>query len=230
MAEIPWENSPVGGCGRLPIDSGGVICRRTVDSNGVNIRERKGHHMAKLIYSTISSLDCFVEDSDGEFGWAEPDEEVFSFINQLERPIGTYLYGRRMYETMVYWETASSQPDQSAVEQEFTDIWKAADKIVYSATLTTARSMKTKIARAFEPDVIAKLKETTQHDLCVAGAGLASQALRAGLVDEIHLFLSPVLIGTGKRAFPNDLHLPLKMLEETQFASGVVFLRFSSAN
>ena len=186
--------------------------------------------MAKLIYSTVASLDCFVEDSDGEFGWAEPDEEVLRFINQLEKRIGTYLFGRRMYETMVYWETASSQPDQSAVEEEFADIWKAADKIVYSTTLTTAKSMKTKIERAFEPEVIAKLKEAARHDLCVAGAGLASQALRAGLVDEIHLYLTPVLVGSGKRAFPIDIHLPLTMLDERRFASGVVFLRFSCSN
>lgn len=185
--------------------------------------------MAKLIYSTITSLDCFVEDSEGGFGWAEPDEEVFSFINQLERPIGTYLYGRRMYETMVYWETASTEPNQSQVEKEFTDIWQAADKIVYSTTLTSATSTKTRIERDFDPNVVAKLKETAQRDVCVGGSNLASQALKARLVDEIHLFLTPILVGTGKRAFPSDFHQPLKLLDEKRFGCGVVFLRFSSA-
>ncbi|MEO9181770.1 MAG: dihydrofolate reductase family protein [Acidimicrobiales bacterium] len=186
--------------------------------------------MAKLIYSTITSLDCFVEDSSGGFGWAEPDEEVFSFVNQLERPVGTYLYGRHMYETMVYWETALTQTDQSAVEKDFADIWKAADKIVYSTTLTTAASAKTRIERDFDPDVIAKLKESAQLDVCVGGSNLASQALKAGLVDEIQLFLTPILVGHGKRAFPIDTHLPLKLLEERRFGSGVIFLRFQRAD
>jgi dihydrofolate reductase len=200
-----------------------------MDLNGVTDRERKGHSMAKLIYSTITSLDCFVEDDDGRFDWAEPDEEVFSFINQLERPIGTYLYGRRMYETMAYWETASTQPDQSAVAVEFANIWKAADKIVYSTTLSAATSTKTKIERDFEPNAIAKLKKSARLDVCVGGANLASQALRAGLVDEIQLFLTPIVVGTGKRAFPDDLHLPLKLLDERRFGGGVVFFRFSNA-
>jgi dihydrofolate reductase len=186
--------------------------------------------MAKLIYSTITSLDCFVEDSDGGFDWAQPDEEVFSFVNQLERTIGTYLFGRRMYETMVYWETASTQPDQSAVENDFAEMWRAADKIVYSTTLTTARSAKTTIEREFKPDDIAKFKNTAHLDLAIGGSTLASQALRAGLVDEIQLFLTPIVIGAGKRVFPFDTHLPLKLLEERRFESGVIFLRFKCAS
>jgi dihydrofolate reductase len=186
--------------------------------------------MAKLIYSTITSLDCFVEDSDGGFDWAEPDEEVFSFVNQLERTIGTYLFGRRMYETMVNWETASTQPDQSAVEKEFSQIWKAADKIVYSTTLTTATSAKTRIEQDFKPDVIARFKDTARLDVAIGGSNLASQALNAGLVDEIHLFLKPILVGAGKRAFPIDTHLPLKLLEERRFGNGVVYLRFNCAS
>jgi dihydrofolate reductase len=186
--------------------------------------------MAKLIYSTITSLDCFVEDSNGSFDWATPDEEVFSFINQLERTIGTYLFGRRMYETMVYWETASTLPDQSAVEMEFAEMWKATNKIVYSTTLTTARSARTKIEQVFKPDAIATLKGTARHDVAVGGSTLASQALKAGLVDEIQLYLTPIMLGAGKRAFPIDTHLPLKLLEERRFESGVVFLRFSCAS
>ncbi len=212
-----------------PSDDGHIRHPRTVGLNDVTIHERIECDMAKLIYSTITSLDCFVEDSNGGFDWAEPDEEVFSFVNDLERPIGTYLYGRRMYETMVYWETASTQPNQSAVEQDFTDIWRAADKIVYSTTLTTATSTKTRIERDFNVAVIAKLKETAQHDLCVGGSNLASQALEAGLVDEIQLFLTPILVGSGKPAFPIATHLPLELLEQRLFRCGVVFLRFNSA-
>jgi len=184
--------------------------------------------MAKLIYSTITSLDCFVEDSDGGFDWAEPDEEVFSFVNQLERTIGTYLFGRRMYETMAYWETEPTQPDQAGVANEFAEMWRAADKIVYSTTLTTTRSAKTTIEREFKPDVIAKFKSTAPLDVAIGGSTLASLALKAGLVDEIQLFLTPVVVGAGKRAFP-DTHLPLTLLEERRFASGVIFLRFECA-
>jgi dihydrofolate reductase len=186
--------------------------------------------VAKLIYSTITSLDCFVEDSDGSFDWAAPDEELFAFVNQRERTIGTYLFGRRMYETMVYWETASTLPDQSAVESEFTEMWKAADKIVYSSTLTTASSARTNIEQSFEPDAIAKLKDTARQDLAIGGATLASQALKAGLVDEIQLYLTPIVVGAGKRAFPIDTHLALTLLEEKRFDSGVLFLRFSCAS
>jgi dihydrofolate reductase len=186
--------------------------------------------MGKLIYSTITSLDCFVEDSDGAFDWATPDEDVFSFINQQERTIGTYLFGRRMYETMVYWETAATLPDQSAVEIEFTEMWKTTDKIVYSTTLTEPTSARTKIEEAFNPDAVAKLKATSRRDIAIGGPALASLALTAGLVDEIQLYLTPIVLGAGKRAFPVDTHLPLKLSEEKRFETGVVFLRFSCAS
>jgi dihydrofolate reductase len=182
--------------------------------------------MAKLIYSTIASLDCFVEDSDGEFAWAEPTEEVFAFINQLERPIGTYLYGRRMYETMVYWESHDADFSRS-VEREFAEIWRAATKIVYSSTLTSTSSKRTSIEPEFNAASIIRMKETLSHDFSINGAELASHALRVGLVDEVQLFLMPIVVGAGKPAFPNDAHVAFELLEQRRFANGQVFLRYA---
>ena len=183
--------------------------------------------MAKLIYSTIVSLDCFVEDSDGAFDWAEPNEEVFAFINQFERTIGTYLYGRRMYETMVYWETHVADVNQTGVENEFAEIWRAATKIVYSDTLTSPSSGRTSIEREFHAASIFRMKETEPRDISIAGAELASHALSAGLVDEVHLFLMPIVVGAGKPAFRNDEHVALELLEARQFASGQMYLRYA---
>jgi dihydrofolate reductase len=183
--------------------------------------------MAKLIYSTIASLDLFVEDIDGRFDWGVPDEELFARINDLERPIGTYLYGRRMYETMVYWETFDEADDQTAVEKDFTQIWKAADKIVFSTTLLTPLSERTSIESEFIPDSVRQLKKRATHDITVAGAELASQMLRAGLVDEIQLFLVPLILGTGKRALPTHEQVPLELVEERRFASGTLYLRYA---
>jgi dihydrofolate reductase len=155
---------------------------------------------------------------------------VFSFVNQLERKVGTYLFGRRMYETMNYWENASTLPNQTTVENEYADLWKAIDKIVYSTTLTTVTSAKTQIRRQFNLDEIATLKQTASLDVAIAGADLASQALTAGLVDEVHLFVTPTVLGTGKRAFAISTHLPLRLLEERRFDCGVAYLRFDCAN
>ena len=182
--------------------------------------------MAKLIYSAISSLDGYVEDIDGAFDWAAPDEEVHAFVNDLERPVGTYLYGRRMYETMRYWETAHTLPDQSDASQSFAEIWQAADKIVYSKTLDAVTSARTSIVRAFDPEAIRQLKATAEADITVGGADLAGQALTFGLVDEMHLLLVPVVVGGGKHFLPGDVRLDLDLQDERRFASGVVHLRY----
>jgi dihydrofolate reductase len=182
--------------------------------------------MRKLTYSAITSLDGYVEDEDGKFEWAEPDDEVHAYVNELERPVGTHLYGRRMYETMVYWETAGRDADDPAVSRDFADIWRAAEKVVYSGTLQTVSSAKTRIERDFDTDAIRRLKDTSGSDLTVGGAELAGQAIRAGLVDECHLFLSPVIVGGGKRALPDGLRTSLELLDERRFRRGVVHLRY----
>ncbi len=185
--------------------------------------------MAKLIYSAICSLDGYIEDQHGKFDWAAPDEEVHAFINELERPVGTYLYGRRMYETLVYWETASTGDDQPAVIREWTRIWQAAEKVVYSRTLQTVSSARTRIEHDFVPQAIQRLKETSPADLTVGGPELAAEAFAAGLVDECHLFLGPIVVGGGKRALPADIRLQLELLDERRFANGVVHLRYRVA-
>jgi dihydrofolate reductase len=182
--------------------------------------------VAKLIYSAIASLDGYVEDTDGGFAWAAPDEEVHAFVNDLERPIGTYLYGRRMYETMVYWETAGTGDDEHAVTRDFAEIWRGAEKVVYSRTLQTPSSARTRIERDFDPAAIRRLKESSARDISVGGAQLAGEAMAAGLVDECHLFLGPIVIGGGKRALPDDVRVRLELLDEHRFRSGVVHLHY----
>ncbi len=182
--------------------------------------------MAKLIYSAIGSLDGYVEDASGKFEWAAPDEEVHAFVNELERPIGTYLYGRRMYETMVFWETVDPDGDWPAVAREFAAIWQAAEKIVYSRTLETVSSARTRIERELDPYAIERMKQSSGSDISIGGAELAGQAIAAGLVDELQLLLVPVLVGGGKRALPNDVRAQLEMLDERRFQSGAVFLRY----
>jgi dihydrofolate reductase len=182
--------------------------------------------MAKLIYAAITSLDGYQADADGNFDWSAPDEEVHAFINDLERSIGTYLYGRRMYEVMTYWETADTVPDQSAVERDFTRIWQEADKIVFSRSLDAASTAKTTIERRFDPDAVRTLKADAGRDISVAGADLAGQAIRAGLVDEIHLFVNPIVVGGGTAALPADVRFELELLDERRFGGGVVHLRY----
>jgi len=182
--------------------------------------------MAKLIYSAITSLDGYVEDAAGNFDWGAPDREVHAFINDLERPIGTYLYGRRMYETMVYWESVDTGPDQPAVSRDFAEIWRAAEKIVYSRTLPTVASAKTRIERELDPETVRRLKEAAPADISIGGAELAGQALALGLVDECHLFLGPILVGGGKRALPDTVGAQLELLDERRFGNGVVHLRY----
>jgi dihydrofolate reductase len=180
--------------------------------------------MAKLIYSAIASLDGYVADEDGAFDWAAPDEEVHGFVNDLERPVGTYLYGRRMYEVMVPWETMHTLPHQTPASRDYTAIWQAADKVVYSRTLETASSARTRIERDFDPDAVRRLKEQASRAVSVGGAGLAAQAFQARLVDECHLFLNPVLVGGGTRALPDGVRLELELLDERRFGNGVVHL------
>jgi dihydrofolate reductase len=182
--------------------------------------------MAKLIYSAITSLDGYVEDRQGDFGWGAPDREVLAFINDLERPIGTYLYGRRMYETMAFWETAPTGSDQPAEMRDFAEIWRAAEKIVFSRTLQEPSSERTRIESAFEPAAIGRLKESAARDITVGGAELAGNAMAAGLVDECHLFLSPVIVGGGKPALPDGDRAQLELLAERSFGSGVVHLHY----
>ena len=182
--------------------------------------------MARLIYSAIASLDGYVEDEAGEFGWATPDDEVHAFINDLERPIGTYLYGRRMYETMVFWETMGTSDDQPARSRDFADIWRAAEKVVYSRTLQAATSARTRIEREFDPEAIRRVKSAAGPDLTIGGADLAGQALIAGLVDECHLFLTPVVVGGGKPALAHGIHAQLELLAERRFRHGVVHLHY----
>ncbi len=181
--------------------------------------------MVKLIYAAIASLDGYVEDAEGKFDWAAPDHEVHAFVNDLERPIGTYLYGRRMYETMLYWETVSTA-DQPTVIRDFAEIWRAAEKIVYSRTLETVSSARTRIERDFDIDAIRRLKETSGPDITIGGAELAAQAIRTGLVDECHLFLTPIVVGRGKPALPENVRTPLQLLGDRRFESGVVHLHY----
>jgi dihydrofolate reductase len=176
-----------------------------------------------LIYSAISSLDGYVEDEDGKFDWAAPDDEVHAFVNELERSVGTYLYGRRMYETMAAWESID---DQRPFMRDYAEIWRAAEKVVYSRSLDSVSSARTRIERDFEPEAVRQLKETAPNDVSIGGADLAGQAIKAGLVDEYHLFLVPVLVGGGKRALPDGVHLQVELLDERRFGSGVVYLRY----
>jgi dihydrofolate reductase len=181
--------------------------------------------MASLIYLAIGSLDGYVEDEQGKFDWAAPDEEVHAFVNALERPVGTYLYGRRMYETMVYWET---DDDQGAVARDYAEMWRAAEKVVYSRTLETVSSERTRIEREFDVAAIKRLKESSRSDITIGGPELARQAIAEGLVDEIQLFLGPVLVGGGKRALPTGVYAELELVDERRFRSGVVYLHYRS--
>jgi dihydrofolate reductase len=184
--------------------------------------------MAKLIYSGIMSLDGYVADEDGNFDWSAPDPEVHAFVNQLERPIGTYLFGRRMYGVMAYWETGPDAGDPAHL-REYGEIWRSADKIVYSRTLQEVSSARTRIERDFDPDAIRELKATAARDLSVGGAELASHAIKAGLVDEYHLFLTPVVVGGGIPFLPDHVRMSLELLDERRFANGVVHLHYATA-
>ncbi|MDQ3455618.1 MAG: dihydrofolate reductase family protein [Actinomycetota bacterium] len=183
--------------------------------------------MATLIYTGITSLDGYLADADGNFDWAGPDEEVHLFVNDLERPVGTYLYGRRLYEVMRYWETAHTEPDQPDHIRDFTNIWQAADKVVYSRTLHAASTAGTRLERDFDPEAVRELLAAADRDVSIAGAELAAVAIRAGLVGEFRQFLVPVVVGGGTPFFPADVRIRLDLVEQRRFGNGVVYLRYA---
>ena len=183
--------------------------------------------MANLIYTAIMSVDGYVADEEGNFDWAEPDEEVHAFVNDLERPIGTYLYGRRLYEVMVAWETIT---DEQPFIRDYAEIWRAADKIVYSRSLETVPSERTRIERSFDADAVRQMKASADRDISIGGPTLAAQAIRAGLVDEIRLFLAPAVVGGGTRGLPDDVRSKLELLDERRFDNGTVYLSYRTAS
>lgn len=182
--------------------------------------------MAKLIFAAITSLDGYVADADGNFDWSMPSEEVHRFVNNLEAGIGTYLYGRRMYEVMRYWETASTGNGEQSAEQEFAKLWQRADKIIYSRSLDEVSTASTRLEREFDAEAIRQMKADVTRDIAISGPTLAAEALRHGLVDECHLFLSPIVVGGGTPALPDNVWLQLQLLDERRFDNGVVYLHY----
>src|SRR5215207_11101832 len=181
--------------------------------------------MAKLTYAAITSLDGYIEDEGGKFDWATPDAEVHAFVNDLERPVGTHLYGRRMYETMAVWQTVGDEPGVSPAEADFAQLWRALDKAVYSRTLDAVSTPRTRLERDFDPEAVRRMKEAADRGIGVGGPGLAQHAFRAGLVDEVHLFVFPVVVGGGKPGLPRDVQVDLELLDERRFRNGVVHMR-----
>jgi dihydrofolate reductase len=179
--------------------------------------------MGRLQYAVISSLDGYTVDADGRFDWAAPDEELHAYVNDLERPVGTHLYGRRMYETLAVWQDVAG-PGHDPVELDYAEVWRAADKVVYSTTLAAVRTPRTRLERAFDPAVVGAFVAGSERDVAVGGPGLAASALRAGLVDDLHQFLHPVVVGGGTRALPEGVRLDLELVGERRFAGGVVHL------
>ena len=186
--------------------------------------------MAKLIYMTIASLDGYVADREGTFDWAAPGEEVHAFVNDLERPIGTHLYGRRLYEVMIGWETMHTLPDQTDVMLDFAAIWQAADKVVYSRTLEAPSTARTRIEREFDPEAVMRMKASADSDISIGGPNLAAEAIRAGLVDELHVMVNPIVVGGGTPSLPDGVRWELELLDERRFADGVVYLRYRTSD
>ncbi|WP_116949301.1 dihydrofolate reductase family protein [Jiangella endophytica] len=182
--------------------------------------------MGTLSYAMLTSVDGYISDQNGAFDWAMPDEELHTFVNELSAPVGTFLYGRRMYETMVYWETAHNEPGQPDYVLDWARLWQAAEKVVYSSTLESVSSERTRLERTFDPDAVRALKESSEKNLTVDGPGLAAAALRAGLVDEVGQIVCPVVVGGGTRFFPDDVRLDLELLDERRFGNGVVYLNY----
>jgi dihydrofolate reductase len=182
--------------------------------------------MAKLIYITNVSLDCYIEDQHGSLDWTAPDDEYFAFITDLVRSAGTYLYGRRLYETMAVWETDPALAVQSELSTDFANVWQEADKVVYSTTLEAASTTNTRLERSFDPDSVRDIKASATSDLTVGGANVAAHAFKAGLIDECQLFIWPVIVGGGKPALPSDMRAALELLDERRFSSGVMYLRY----
>ena len=182
--------------------------------------------MAGLIYWANTSIDRYTEDRDGRFDWTDPSEEVFRFMTNLLRSMHTHLYGRRMYEAMLVWETDPSLAAESPLMQDFAEVWQAADKIVYSRTLEAVSTRRTKLERAFDPEAVRQLKAASEGGILIEGPDLAAHAFRAGLIDECHLFVIPILVGGGKSALPRDVRLQLELLDERRFGNGMVYLRY----
>ena len=186
--------------------------------------------MARLIYTAITSLDGYVADEQGKFDWAEPDEEVHAFVNELERPTGTFLLGRRMYEVLSFWENPPMVDEEPPVIREFAAIWRAADKVVYSRTLNTVATARTRIEREFDPEAVRRMKASAARDLSIGGPELAAQAIKASLVDEVHLLLTPIIVGGGKRSLPDGARVKLELMSERRFGNGVVHVRYRIGN
>jgi dihydrofolate reductase len=184
--------------------------------------------MAKLIYSGIMSLDGYVADEQGRWDWSEPDEEVHTFVNELERPVGTHLLGRRMYEVLRFWETADRDADLPAFMRDYSEIWRSADKVVYSTTLQEVSTARTRIERTFDPEAVRHLKATATRELVIGGPELAARAMAAGLVDEYHLLISPVAVGGGKAFWPGGVRVDLELMDQRRFGNGVVHLHYVS--
>ena len=182
--------------------------------------------MSKLIYVANVSLDDYIEDAHGSFEWTAPNDEVFTFITDLVRPAGTYLYGRRLYETMAVWETDPTLAAQSELMADFADVWQAADKVLYSTTLDAVSTAKTRLEHNFDPASVRDMKASATSDLTVGGPHLTAHALKAGLVDECHLFIRPVLVGGGKPALPSDTRADLELLDDRRLGNDVVYLRY----
>jgi dihydrofolate reductase len=185
--------------------------------------------MGKLIYCAITSLDGYIEDGKGNFDWAAPDAEVHAYVNDLERPVGTHLYGRRMYETMAIWQTIEAGPGVDPIEVDFAELWRSVDKVVYSRTLEDVGTPRTRLERELDPEALRRLKDSTDHDLSVGGSELAAHTFRAGLVDRVDLFVCPVSVGGGKPALPHDLRLDLALTHEQRFGNGTVHLQYTVA-
>ena len=185
--------------------------------------------MGDLIYMAIASLDGYMEDENGDFEWSAPGEEVHAFINELERPVGTYLYGRRMYEVMRVWETPEALPDATPAMLEFAEVWQAADKVVYSRTLETVTTDRTRLERDFDAGAVRELKASAERNLTIGGPELAAHAIMAGLVDEYQLFVVPVLLGGGIRSVPDGVRTQLELVDERRFENGFVYLRYRAA-
>jgi dihydrofolate reductase len=186
--------------------------------------------MARLIYTAITSLDGYVADEQGKFDWAEPDEEVHAFVNELERPTGTFLLGRRMYEVLSFWENPPLLDEEPPVIREFAAIWRAADKVVYSRTLNTVATARTRIEREFDLETVRRMKASAARDLSIGGPELAAQAIKASLVDEVHLLLTPIIVGGGKRSLPDGARVKLELMSERRFRNGVVHVRYRIGN
>jgi dihydrofolate reductase len=186
--------------------------------------------MAKLIYSAIESLDGYVADEEGKFDWSEPDDEVHSFINTLAAPVGTYLYGRRLYDVMAYWESPPGIADQPLYIQDFAEIWQAAEKVVYSRTLESVSTARTRIEREFDAEAVRQMKENADRDILIGGPELAAEAFRAGLVDEFQLFVAPVVVGGGTKSLPEKVRLNLELLDERRFGNGTVYFRYRTSS